>query len=105
MTNKNLVALADTLRIHNRTADARTEFTPDHLRVLADFFASQDVSFNRERWFDYISGEWGQGNEPIFVDCDRTLVARATRSRNPSTRDERTPKVGLPSPTKIKSYP
>ena len=75
MTNKSLVALANMLRIHNRTADAATEFTPDHLRVLAYFFASQDASFNRERWMDYITGEWGQDSEPIFID--RTRVARA----------------------------
>jgi hypothetical protein len=75
MTNKSLVALANMLRIHNRTADAATEFTPDHLRVLADFFASQDASFNRERWMDYITGERAQDSEPIFID--RTRVARA----------------------------
>jgi hypothetical protein len=34
MTKEDLVALADALRIHNRTADGRTEFTPDHLRVV-----------------------------------------------------------------------
>jgi hypothetical protein len=77
MTNKDLVALADTLRIHNRTAKAPAEFTPDHLRVLSDFFRSQDASFNRERWLDYITGEWVQGNEPMFIDCDRPRVARA----------------------------
>lgn len=77
MTNKDLVALADTLRIHNRTAEAPAEFTPDHLRVLADFLASQDASFNRERWMDYVAGEWGQGNEPIFVESDRPRIARA----------------------------
>lgn len=89
MTNKDLVTLADTLRIHNRTAAAATEFTPDHLRVLADFFRSQDASFNRERWIDYITGEWEQGNEPIFVDGDKTLGAVATWSRNPSRSEPR----------------
>jgi len=56
MTKEDLVALADALRSHNRTADGRTEFTPDHLRVLADFCASQYPDFNRERWIDYITG-------------------------------------------------
>ena len=56
MTKEDLVALFDALRIHNRTADGRTEFTPDHLRVLADFCASQYPDFNRERWIDYIVG-------------------------------------------------
>jgi hypothetical protein len=54
MTKEDLLALADALRIHNRTADGRTEFTPDHLRVLADFCASQFPNFNWERWVDYI---------------------------------------------------
>jgi hypothetical protein len=89
MTNKDLVTLADTLRINNRTANAATEFTPDHLRVLADFFASQDASFKRERWMDYITGEWEPGIEPIFVDCDKTLGAGATWSRNPSRSEPR----------------
>jgi hypothetical protein len=56
MTKNDLVGLADVLRLHNHIADGRTEFTPDHLRVLADFFASQYPSFNRERWIDYIAG-------------------------------------------------
>lgn len=56
MTKNYLVALADVLRIHNRTADGRTEFTPDHLRVLADFCASQDPNFNPEGWIDYVAG-------------------------------------------------
>jgi len=42
MTKKDVVALADVQRIHNRTADGPTELTPDHLRVLADFCASPD---------------------------------------------------------------
>ena len=29
MTKKDVVALADALRLHNGTADGRTEFTPD----------------------------------------------------------------------------
>jgi hypothetical protein len=78
MTNKSLVALADTLRIHNRTADARTEFTPDHLRVLAEFLASQDASFNRERWMGYIIEGRGQGEELIFVERERALIAGAS---------------------------
>ena len=56
MTEEDLVALADALRIHNRTASGRTEFTPDHLRVLAEFGASQFPNFNWERWIDYIIG-------------------------------------------------
>ena len=56
MTKKDIVALADALRIHNRSAGGRTEFTPDHLLVLADFCGTQYPTFNRERWIDYIAG-------------------------------------------------
>jgi len=56
MTKKDIVALAEVLRIHNQTADPRTEFTPDHLRTLADFCAAQYPNFNRELWIDYITG-------------------------------------------------
>ena len=56
MTKKDIAALAEVLRIHNQTADARTEFTPDHLRTLGDFCAAQYPNFNRERWIDYING-------------------------------------------------
>ena len=56
MTKRDVVALAEVLRIHNQTADARTEFTRDHLRVLADFCAAHYPDFNRERWIDYIAG-------------------------------------------------
>ena len=77
MTNKDLVVLAHALRIHNQTADGRTEFTPDHLLVLADFCASQEPNFNRKRWIDYIAGEGGPGDESMFVEADSTDVPAA----------------------------
>jgi hypothetical protein len=77
MTEKDVVALAQVLRIHNQTADGPTEFTPDHLRVLADFCASQDPYFNRKRWIDYIAGERGQGDELIFIKPDSPLIPGA----------------------------
>jgi hypothetical protein len=77
MTTKDFVALAGALRIHNRGADGRTEFTPDHLQVLADFCASQVPNFNRDRWIDYIAGECGPSDELIFVEPDRTLIVGA----------------------------
>jgi len=77
MTKKDLVELADALRIHNRTADGRTEFTPDHLRVLAEFCAAQYPNFNRDRWVDYIAEECRQGDDLIFVKPDSTLIPGA----------------------------
>jgi hypothetical protein len=64
MTKKDFVALADALRIHNQTADGRTEFSPDHLLVLADFCASQDAKFDRDRWIDYVAGANGDEGSP-----------------------------------------
>jgi hypothetical protein len=54
------IALAEAIRNHNRTADGRTEFTPDHLRVLADFCSSLDANFDPEQWIDSITGEEAQ---------------------------------------------
>ena len=68
MTNNDLVTLAEALRIHNQTADGRTEFTPDHLLVLADFCASQNPNLDRRRWIDYITGEGRPVNELTFVE-------------------------------------
>jgi hypothetical protein len=74
MTKKDLGALADALRIHNGAADGRTEFTPDHLRVLADFCALQyPTIFNRRRWIDYIAGEGRQIDESVFTKGESPL--------------------------------
>jgi len=56
MTRKDIVALAEVLRIHNQTADAQAEFTPNHLGVLADFYAAEYPMLNREGWIEYIAG-------------------------------------------------
>ena len=102
MTEKDLVALADALRIHNRTAHGPTEFTPDHLRVLADFYASQYPNFNRRRWIDYIAGEGGQGEEWVFVEADSTVLPGAGVEDEPVprvNRDEGSPRGGQKRPS------
>jgi hypothetical protein len=106
MTNKDLVALADALRIHNRTADARTEFTPDLLKVLAEFFTSQVTIFRQERWIDYITGKCGQGDELIFVDCGRIGAAVERKIAPIPNRDEGSPRRGLAAPDRdrVKSF-
>ena len=78
MTNNEFVALADALRNHNRTADGRTEFTPDHLLVLADFCASQDPNFNRRHWIDYIGEEDGLGGGSMVVESERLVIPGGT---------------------------
>jgi hypothetical protein len=75
MTKQDLVALAEALRLHNRAADGPTDFTPDHLRVLADFCASQDPNFNREWWIDYVVGEFDEGSpRSRLVSFDKDKV-------------------------------
>ena len=81
MTTNDFVALAEALRAHNGKADGRTEFTPDHLRVLADFCASQEPNFNRKRWIDYIAGECGQADERMLVEPGSPPVPRSKASR------------------------
>jgi hypothetical protein len=54
--------------------DGRTEFTPDHLLVLADFCASQDPNFNRRLWIDYIAGECGLGDELMVVESESPVI-------------------------------
>jgi len=40
MTRKDVVALAEMLRMYSRTADGRKEFTPDHLRGVIGLLCS-----------------------------------------------------------------
>jgi hypothetical protein len=42
--------------------------------VLADFCASQDPNFNRERWIDYIAGSAGEWSEKQNIDLTTSLL-------------------------------
>ena len=66
MTKKDFIALADAIRAYNQQAfKAGTntvsplKFTHTQLYVLADFCASQNPRFMRDRWLGYIAGECG----------------------------------------------
>ncbi len=61
MSKKNFVALADSIREHNRIARLNGEnvFTDDQLATLARFCALENPRFKRERWLNYIAGECG----------------------------------------------
>jgi len=61
MSKKQFVALADSIREHNRLAQFNGEsvFTLDQLAALARFCASVNPRFKRERWLDYIAGRCG----------------------------------------------
>jgi hypothetical protein len=61
MSKKHFVALADSIREHNRLAkfNGETAFTVDQLAALARFCTNQNPRFKRERWLDYIAGDCG----------------------------------------------
>jgi hypothetical protein len=72
MTKKHFIALADAIRKHKLVADEeaieRTRFgalgalpfNNRQLETLADFCATQNPNFNRERWLGYIAGTNGK---------------------------------------------
>lgn len=70
MSKRDFIALADTIRTHNarsESLDPFQVFTVEQLETLAEFCASQNPAFMRERWLGYIaetSGPNGQTNIP-----------------------------------------
>jgi hypothetical protein len=58
MSKKHFIALANTIREHNRVF-ASKPFTPTAISALADFCQSSNPRFNRDRWLAYIAGECG----------------------------------------------
>jgi hypothetical protein len=66
MSKKNFIALADTIREHNKiNSQYGDAFTQVYLDTLADFCQSQNPNFMRERWFGYIAGENGKNGGSI----------------------------------------
>jgi hypothetical protein len=64
MSKKQFVALADSIREHNRLAKFNA-FTCDQLAALARFCASENPRFKRDRWLDYIAGRCGPNGGAI----------------------------------------
>ncbi len=63
MTKKHFIALADTIREHNRIAEQTGDFPKfqgAHLEALADFCREQNRDFMRDRWLGYIAGTNGK---------------------------------------------
>lgn len=68
MSKKDFIALADTIRFHNRSAQVYgtgTAFTQDQLDELASFCKSQNSNFMKDRWLDYIAGKCGKNGGKI----------------------------------------
>lgn len=57
MTKKHFIALADAVMNHNKWNS--NQFTNEQLTTLADFCASQNPDFKRDRWIAYINGTCG----------------------------------------------
>ena len=66
MSKKDFIALADSIREHNRVIIHSDEhFTAQHLDTLASFCKSVNSNFKRERWLSYIAGECGPNGGDI----------------------------------------
>lgn len=66
MSKKQFIALADMIRAYNKSAfpagtntASPLQFTYTQILALADFCASQNPSFMRDRWLNYIAGKCG----------------------------------------------
>ncbi len=54
MTKKQLIALADHIKKDRANPVVWTAFDGDTIDSLADFCATQNPRFNRERWLGYV---------------------------------------------------
>lgn len=60
MTKKQLIALADHIKRDHAHPMGYVLFDKETIHSLADFCATQNPNFKRERWLDYIEGECGK---------------------------------------------
>lgn len=66
MTKKTLIALADVI-IASAPQDrsAQGAFSRSAILELANFCASQNPAFKRQRWLDYIDGKCGKNGVKV----------------------------------------
>lgn len=68
MTKQDFIALAETIKSHNRKHSiSDSPFTSAHLIALAEFCLAQNSQFNRERWLGFIHGENGPSGGKVKV--------------------------------------
>lgn len=68
MTKKHFIQLADTIKNHNALCEdshSNKVFNEVQIGQLANFCASQNPNFDRNRWFDYIAGKCGPSGGKI----------------------------------------
>lgn len=56
MSKKDFIALAKRIKEYN---EGFVGFGCEQVDIIADFCATQNPRFNRERWLSYIAGECG----------------------------------------------
>lgn len=66
MTKKHFIALADMIKASFNFGGVL--YTEDQINQLADFCASTNPRFNRERWIAYINGECGKNGGKVKRD-------------------------------------
>ncbi len=64
MSKKHFIELADHIKKFIGLGSP-VEFTQSQIESLADFCASQNPNFKRERWLDYIAGKCGKNGGKI----------------------------------------
>lgn len=64
MSKKHFIELADMIRDYNRSGET-AGFDACHVEALADFCASQNSNFKRDRWLEYIAGNCGKNGGAI----------------------------------------
>jgi hypothetical protein len=65
MSKNDFIALADTIRAHNRNCSLDEMFTKLQIAALAEFCREQNSDFKRDRWLQYINGKCGQNGGAI----------------------------------------
>jgi hypothetical protein len=59
-SNKDYVALADHIKMHNSITAPENHFNDTHLSSLADHMKSQNSAFMKDRWLGYVKGSNGK---------------------------------------------
>ena len=74
MTKKNLIDLADAIRVFGENISLPADKISIPVSVLADFCATQNPNFDRNRWLDYIAGNCGKNGGKVACDAKRECL-------------------------------
>ncbi len=65
MTKKDFIALADAIRAYGSNCSVSADKISIPVSVLADFCATQNPNFDRNRWLDYVAGNCGKNGGKV----------------------------------------